>query len=96
LFLVAYSVSWRFWVRAAPSAFDISRRSYSFRLDPAWPHREGDLVFFFLDTVPQLDLVPFYASCELAARWAKVCGEWRLVCPTHNLLKLWRYGCASG
>jgi transposase len=25
---------------------------------------------------------------------AKVCGEWRLVCVTHNLLKLWRYGCA--
>jgi transposase len=25
---------------------------------------------------------------------AKVCGEWRLVCLTHNLLKLWRYGCA--
>ena len=24
---------------------------------------------------------------------AKVCGEWRLVCLTHNLLKLWRYGC---
>jgi transposase len=25
---------------------------------------------------------------------AKVRGEWRLVCLTHNLLKLWRYGCA--
>jgi transposase len=25
---------------------------------------------------------------------AKVCGEWRLVCLTHNLLKLWRYRCA--
>ena len=25
---------------------------------------------------------------------AKVNGEWRLVCLTHNLLKLWRYGCA--
>ena len=24
----------------------------------------------------------------------KVNGEWRLVCLTHNLLKLWRYGCA--
>jgi transposase len=24
----------------------------------------------------------------------KVKGEWRLVCLTHNLLKLWRYGCA--
>jgi transposase len=24
---------------------------------------------------------------------AKVRGEWRLVCLTHNLLKLWRYGC---
>ncbi len=20
-------------------------------------------------------------------------GEWRLVCLTHNLLKIWRYGC---
>jgi transposase len=26
---------------------------------------------------------------------AKVRGEWRLVCLTHNLLKLWRYGCAQ-
>ena len=26
---------------------------------------------------------------------AKVRGEWRLVCLTHNLLKLWRYGCTS-
>jgi transposase len=26
---------------------------------------------------------------------AKVRGEWRLVCVTHNLLKLWRYGCAA-
>jgi transposase len=25
---------------------------------------------------------------------AKVRGEWRLVCLTHNLLKIWRYGCA--
>jgi transposase len=25
---------------------------------------------------------------------AKVRGEWRLVCLTHNLLKLWHYGCA--
>jgi Transposase DDE domain len=24
----------------------------------------------------------------------KLRGEWRLVCLTHNLLKLWRYGCA--
>jgi transposase len=24
----------------------------------------------------------------------KIQGEWRLVCLTHNLLKLWRYGCA--
>jgi hypothetical protein len=22
-------------------------------------------------------------------------GEWRLVCVTHNLLKIWRYACAS-
>ena len=26
---------------------------------------------------------------------AKLRGEWRLVCLTHNLLKLWRYGSAS-
>jgi len=25
---------------------------------------------------------------------AKIGGEWCLVCLTHNLLKLWRYGCA--
>jgi transposase len=25
----------------------------------------------------------------------KIRGEWRLVCLTHNLLKLWRYGCAA-
>ena len=23
---------------------------------------------------------------------ATICGEWRLVCLTHNLLKIWRYG----
>jgi len=23
----------------------------------------------------------------------KIRGAWRLVCVTHNLLKLWRYGC---
>jgi hypothetical protein len=26
---------------------------------------------------------------------AKVRGEWRLVCLTHNLLKIWRYRCAA-
>jgi transposase len=26
---------------------------------------------------------------------ANLRGEWRLVCLTHNLLKIWRYGCAS-
>ena len=25
----------------------------------------------------------------------KIRGEWRLVCLTHNLLKLWRYGSAQ-
>ena len=25
---------------------------------------------------------------------AKIRGEWRLVCLTHHLLKIWRYGCA--
>lgn len=25
----------------------------------------------------------------------KIRGEWRLVCLTHNLLKIWRYGCAA-
>src|SRR5271169_5191221 len=29
---------------------------------------EGDLVFFLLDTVPQLDLDPFYASYEVETR----------------------------
>ena len=29
---------------------------------------EGDLVFFLLDTVPQLDLQPFYASYEVETR----------------------------
>ena len=29
---------------------------------------EGDLVFFLLDTVPRLDLEPFYASYELETR----------------------------
>ena len=24
---------------------------------------------------------------------AHIRGEWRLVCLTHNLLKIWRYGC---
>ena len=24
----------------------------------------------------------------------KICGEWRLVCVTHNLLKIWRHECA--
>jgi transposase len=26
----------------------------------------------------------------------KIKAEWRLVCLTHNLLKIWRYGCAQG
>jgi hypothetical protein len=26
---------------------------------------------------------------------AKIRGEWRLGCLGHNLLKLWRYGCAT-
>jgi transposase len=26
--------------------------------------------------------------------WAKIRGEWCLVCVTHNLLKVWRYACA--
>ena len=25
----------------------------------------------------------------------KIRGEWRLVCLGHNLLKIWRYGCAQ-
>jgi transposase len=27
---------------------------------------------------------------------ANILGEWRLVCLTHNLLKIWRYGCVLG
>ena len=30
---------------------------------------------------------------SLRGLW-KISGEWCLVCLTHNLLKLWRYGCA--
>ena len=32
----------------------------------------------------------FAGSC--CAAWTKIRGEWRLVCLTHNLLKIWRYG----
>jgi hypothetical protein len=30
----------------------------------------------------------------LLRSWAKIRGEWCLVCLTHNLLKVWRYACA--
>ena len=29
------------------------------------------------------------------ARLEKIKAEWRLVCLTHNLLKIWRSGCAA-
>jgi hypothetical protein len=48
---------------------------------------EGDLVFFLLDTVPQLEISRF-----LLRGLAPIRGAWRLVCLTHNLLKIWRYG----
>ena len=32
---------------------------------------------------------------EASGRLEKIKGEWRLVCLTPNLLKLWRYGCAA-
>src|SRR5947209_9189946 len=43
----------------------------SYRLlsfSPAERLPEGDLVFFLLDTVPRLDLEPFYASYEVETR----------------------------
>jgi transposase len=41
---------------------------------------EGDLVFFLLDTVPQLDLDPFYASYEMETRGQPPFDPGLLVC----------------
>jgi transposase len=41
---------------------------------------EGDLVFFLLDTVPQLDLEPFYASYEVETRGQPPFDPGLLVC----------------
>jgi len=41
---------------------------------------EGDLVFFLLDTVPQLDLQPFYASYEVETRGQPPFDPGLLVC----------------
>jgi transposase len=41
---------------------------------------EGDLVFFLLDTLPQLDLEPFYASYELETRGQPPFDPGLLVC----------------
>jgi transposase len=41
---------------------------------------EGDLVFFLLDTVPQLDLEPFYASYEMETRGQPPFDPGLLVC----------------
>jgi transposase len=40
----------------------------------------GDLVFFLLDTVPQLDLQPFYASYEVETRGQPPFDPGLLVC----------------
>ena len=48
---------------------------------------EGDLVFFLLDTVPQLDLDPFYASYEVETRGQPPYDPSLLVC-----LLLYAYG----
>lgn len=50
---------------------------------------EGDLVFFLLDTVPQLDLEPFYASYELETRGQPPFDPALLVC-------LWLYAYCVG
>jgi hypothetical protein len=57
---------------------------------PAAKLPEGDLIFFLLETVPGLDLSRF-----LLPGLKKIRGEWLLVCLTHNLLKIWRYGWAQ-
>jgi transposase len=50
---------------------------------------EGDLVFFLLDLVPQLDLDPFYASYEVETRGQPPFDPALLVC-------LWLYAYAIG
>jgi transposase len=55
----------------------------SYRLlafSPAERLPEGDLVFFLLDVVPQLDLEPFYASYEVETRGAPPFEPALLVC----------------
>jgi transposase len=47
---------------------------------PAHRLPEGDLVFFLLDTVPQLDLDPFYASYEMETRGQPPFDPGLLVC----------------
>src|SRR2546429_2624496 len=47
---------------------------------PAAKLPEGDLVFFLLDTVPQLDLRRFYAPYETETRGAPPCDPAMMVC----------------
>jgi transposase len=47
---------------------------------PAGRLPEGDLVFFLLDTIPQLDLEPFYASYEVETRGQPPFDPGLLVC----------------
>src|SRR5882724_4693297 len=47
---------------------------------PAAKLPEGDLVFFLLDTVPQLDLRRFYAPYETETRGAPPCDPALMVC----------------
>jgi transposase len=58
-------------------------------LTPAQRLPEGDLVFFLLDTVPHLDLDPFYASYEVETRGQPPFDPALLVC-------LWLYAYAVG
>jgi transposase len=58
-------------------------------LTPAQRLPEGDLVFFLLDTVPLLDLDPFYASYEMETRGQPPFDPALLVC-------LWLYAYAVG
>jgi hypothetical protein len=50
--------------------------------------------FWFATVVGQIKGVRGFRRFLLRGL-AKVRGEWRLVCLTHNLLKIWRYGCAA-
>jgi hypothetical protein len=63
----------------------------------------GDLVYFLLDVTKTLDLSAITSWYERSERGqfllrglGKMRGEWRLVCLTHNLLKLFGSGRFAG